>query len=150
MGDAGAGLLRVRAAGDGGEAGGGRIARRDRLEQAAVAAAPRAGASFAGIEQVLVGRVDDAGDGCARLDQGDVDGELAIALDEATGAVERIDQEPAVAKVGHAAGAGFLLGDDGQVRIGAAEVIEDDGLGGAVGSVTGEPSGFHSVAQPAP
>ncbi len=57
--------------------------------------------------------MDDAQQRPAVLDQRDVDGELALALDELLGAVEGVDQpERPAGNLGNVAGVHRLLGDD--------------------------------------
>ena len=96
-------------------------------------AAPRA-------HEKLVGdrHVDEAQDGCAGLDEGDVDGKIAVALDEFLGAVQRID-EPEAVKI-FALGVGdllVLLGDDGVTGGQVPEAGDDDVVGGAIGAGEG-------------
>ena len=71
--------------------------------------------------------MDDAEARPAALDQRDVDGELALVLDELLGAVERIDQpERAAVDRRDLPGRDFLLGDDG-ITVGdlAAKRLQD-------------------------
>ncbi len=85
-----------------------------------------------------------------RLDQGDVDRELAVALDELLGAVERIDQpEPSPDHFRRQAGDGFLFRDDWNVGRKRAQHRQDYRLGRRIGSGDRLPSCF-SVAAGSP
>ena len=91
-------LVAVRLGGDDDE--GGRVGRAD-AERGERAGGRAEGAGLllraaggVGVEEAVLGRgVDDAAGGDAVLDQRDVDGEVAAALDELLGAVERVDEE---------------------------------------------------------
>ena len=69
------------------------------------------------------------------LDQRDVHGELAVALDELARAIQRIDQPEARPAASRVPG-DFLafLGKDRDVRRQRAQTIDDDAIGGEVGS----------------
>ena len=69
-------------------------------------------------EPALGGGVDDAAGRDAVLDQRDVDGEVAAALDELLGAVERVDEEED--RRAEPVGRLLLLGDDGNLGEGRA------------------------------
>jgi hypothetical protein len=82
--------------------------------------------------------VNHAQDRRAVLDQGDVDGELAVALDELLGAVQRIDQP--VAPPGAAGGIGDVaafLGQAGDVGRQSGQAVFDDLVRGQVGGGQG-------------
>ena len=109
-------LVAVRLGGDDDQRGGvglGDAERGERRRAGAVRAGLlRRAAVGVGVEEAaLRGGVDDAAGGDAVLDQRDVDGEVAAALHEFLGAVERVDEEEdrarrkAVARL-------LLLGDD--------------------------------------
>ena len=90
--------------------------------------------AIAGIQQAL-GRGGDHGKGrSAVLDQGDVDRELTALAQKLPGAVQLVHQPEAAPRAGgQAAGGGAFLGDDGDARIQADEMGDEDALGLLVG-----------------
>ena len=71
------------------------------------------------------------------FDQGDIDGEFAIAADKFLGAVERIDQPEASARdIGNVACGNGFFGDDRYVWSQLAQPLHDQGFSGFVGSCT--------------
>ncbi len=111
-----------------------RAARRDLLGRA-VALLARGGAwTVAGIGHVPDRDMDDAEDRDAVLDEADIDGELAVAVDELLGAVERVDEpEEGRRRNRQAVRRRMLLGDDRDVRRRRGESLEDQRLGMLVG-----------------
>ncbi len=89
--------------------------------------------SGGGVEVAIYRQVHHAEHRNAVADQPDIDGELAGVLDEAAGAVQRIDQpEGRVVAGGRLAGSVFLLRDYGDIRGQVMEGRQDDGFGGVV------------------
>ena len=80
--------------------------------------------------------MNDAEDGPAGVDDGDIDGEFSVALDKFLGSVERIDEpERGVADVRRVAGGECFLADD-RVLVGDAH------LDGALDQFLGRLVGF--------
>ena len=75
-------------------------------------------------------RGDRRGDRPARRDERDVDAVLALAVQEVSRAVERVDEKEEVARQDRVGG---LLGDDGHLRPGLGEAAHDQLLGGEIG-----------------
>jgi hypothetical protein len=76
-------------------------------------------------------RVDDADFGRAVADQRDVDGEVRSAADEFARAVERVDQDEAVAEcIRDRARGDLLLGDAGNAGEFAAQAFQDQAVTG--------------------
>ncbi|MNE09261.1 hypothetical protein D3C80_1019330 [compost metagenome] len=90
-------------------------------------------AAAAGGELFLAHRVEDHGvlDAAAVL-AGDADGEVRQAVDEVGGAVQRIDDPQVVGAVAGALDQAAFLGEDAVVRVGLLQHIDDRLLGGAV------------------
>ncbi len=65
---------------------------------------------------ILVGCVDQPKNRLFGVHKGDIDGKLAVLLEELLGAVERIDEEEAVLDIGDIAGGERLFGDDRDIR----------------------------------
>ncbi len=82
-------------------------------------------------EPTLGGGIDDAQGGHAVLHIGDVDGEIAAALDKLLGAVEGVDDQESGG--GQRVGGGLFLGDQGHLGEGGAKTGGNDGIGGLVG-----------------
>jgi len=80
-------------------------------------------------------RLDHAEHGLAIFDEGDVDGEFAVALDELARAVERIDQPQAPPIAAHEAGHVLdrFLRQHRHVRREALERVDDAAVRGEVG-----------------
>jgi len=81
-------------------------------------------------------REHDAEHGVTGVDQGDVDGELTVAVDEFFGAIEWIDEPEAGGagvNVRDATGGDRLFGHHRSARVEAREPLEDDGLGPLIG-----------------
>ena len=86
----------------------------------------------------------DAADGASHFNQRDVDGELAITLQEFLGPVERIDQEKTSPQMEwHAARRHFFLSDDGHPRRKLGESSEDECFGLLIGCCHGREIRFH-------
>ena len=75
-------------------------------------------------------RGDRRRDRPARRDERDVDAVLALAVQEVSGAVERVDEKEEVARQDRVGG---LLGDGGHLRPGLGEAAQDQLLGGEIG-----------------
>ena len=85
-----------------------------------------------GVEKAVLGRgIDDAAGGHAVLHIGDVDGEVAAALDEFLGAVQRVDDEEGAG--GQRVAGRLFLGDQRHLREGGAQTGRDHGIGSKVG-----------------
>ena len=67
------------------------------------------------------------------LDQRDVDGELAVALDELAGAVKRVNQEKPFGGFRNTSGRDFFLGDHRDIGKRGGQRLQDHSLGTMVG-----------------
>uniref|UniRef100_A0A0N5A4S0 PE-PGRS family protein n=1 Tax=Parastrongyloides trichosuri TaxID=131310 RepID=A0A0N5A4S0_PARTI len=90
-----------------------------------------------------------AGDHGVAAHQGDVDGVAFASLDEAFGAVQRVDQpEPLADRGGQAVGGGGLFGDGLNLGPAGGQTLQDQRLGGAVGSGDGAVVGLDLGRRP--
>jgi hypothetical protein len=91
---------------------------------------------------VRAGGKDHAAHRNAVHDLGDVDRELAIAVDEFAGAIQRVHQEEAVRDSGDAPGGGFLFRHHGHAGKCAGQRRQDQRLGVHIGIGDGRAIGF--------
>lgn len=92
------------------------------------------GVVFGVIGNVEDGRVDDADNGLAVFDEGDVDGEFAVSFDEFFGAVKRVDEPERVPVLAFRVWCLFgFFGEEGNVGCVFVQGARDNGVCGEVG-----------------